>query len=156
MHTLAGLAALLLVVGASPAESGARPQQPRTLSKGVGPVKEVKLGPIDPELAEKGGKVFEEKCSACHKLDERYVGPALRGVTTRRTPEWIMNMILNPQGMLQEDPTAQELLAEYFVPMTFQNVSQADARAILEYLRLGDRAGQARGDSESDSTRERR
>ncbi len=106
--------------------------------KGVGPVKEVKLGPLDPAMAKAGAAVFEQKCSACHKFDERYVGPALQGITQRRSPEYIMNMILDPQKMTTEDPEAQKLLGEYMVQMTFQNVKESEAREILEYFRQVD------------------
>ncbi len=102
---------------------------------GIGPVKEVKLGSIDQNLVNKGKTTFETKCASCHKFDTRLVGPPLQGVTQRRKPEWIMNMILNPQQMTQENPTAKELFATYLVQMTFQDVSQDDARAILEYFR---------------------
>jgi mono/diheme cytochrome c family protein len=107
---------------------------------GVGPVTKVELSALDPQLAKKGKAVFEQKCTACHKLDERYVGPALKGVTQRRKPEWIMNMILNPSEMLEKDPTAKELLGTYLTPMTFQDVSKEQARAILEYFRQVDGA----------------
>ncbi len=106
--------------------------------KGVGPIQHVELGALDPGLAKKGETIFEQKCSACHKLDTRYVGPALKGVTQRRKPEWIMNMILNPSEMLEKDPTAKELLATYLTPMTYQDVSQQQARALLEYFRQVD------------------
>lgn len=111
--------------------------------KGVGPVKAVKLGAIDPALAKRGGEAFEQKCSACHKFDERYVGPPIGGVTQRRSPEWIMNMILNPQEMTAENETAKHLLGEYMTQMTFQNVSEPDARAILEFFRQHDSGGAA-------------
>lgn len=107
-------------------------------SKGVGPIAEIKLEKVDPKLAKAGEKVFTAKCSACHKLEERYVGPALGGVTQRRAPEWIMNMILNPAQMTQEDETAKGLLGEYLTQMTFQNVSKDEARSILEYFRASD------------------
>ena len=43
-----------------------------------------------------------------------------------------MNMILNPTEMLQKHPTAKELLAQYnFTPMADQNLTEAEARAIL-------------------------
>ncbi|MEO0201754.1 MAG: cytochrome c [candidate division WOR-3 bacterium] len=101
-------------------------------NKGIGPIKEVKMTPqIDKELAKKGEEIFKTKCSACHKLDERYVGPALKGVTN-------MNMILNPEEMTKNDPIAKKLLEEYLTQMTFQNVSEDEARAILEYFRLVD------------------
>jgi len=104
---------------------------------GIGPIKEKMTIPttIDKIMAESGKKIFEEKCTQCHKLDERYTGPALRDVTKRRTPEYIMNMILNPQEMTQKHPEAKKLLGEFATQMTFQNVTQEDARKILEYLR---------------------
>jgi len=110
---------------------------------GIGPIKsEVKLGPIDKNLVVKGEQTFTTKCSACHKLDVKLVGPPLKDVTKRRRPEWIMNMMLNPQQMTMENPTAKELFATYLVQMTFQDVSQDDARAILEYFRNNDGTGQ--------------
>lgn len=104
-------------------------------SLGIGPVKKVELGVLDSALAEKGKTIFSGKCSACHKLDQRYVGPSLGGVTKRRKPEWIMNMIINPQEMTQKDPVAQDLLGEYLAQMATLNLSEPDARALLEYLR---------------------
>ena len=106
-------------------------------SKGVGPIQSVELKPIDEELAERGEKLFKGTCSACHKLDQRYVGPALNGVTKRRSPEWIMNMILNPAGMTQQDDTAKALLGAYMVQMSVI-ATQEDARAALEFFRKND------------------
>ncbi|MCB1137159.1 MAG: cytochrome c [Leptospiraceae bacterium] len=104
-------------------------------NKGIGPVTALELTDIDPALAQKGAQIFEIKCSSCHKMDERHVGPALGEVTTRRSPEWIMNMILNPEEMINKDPIAEELYATYMTPMANQNLSQDEARAVLEYLR---------------------
>jgi mono/diheme cytochrome c family protein len=107
--------------------------------KGVGPITSVDVsGPVDQALAAEGKTVFEANCTACHKFEDRYVGPPMAGITKRRTPEWIMNMILNPQEMLEKDPTAQELLAEYMTQMPNQNITQEQARAILEYFRSVD------------------
>jgi mono/diheme cytochrome c family protein len=107
---------------------------------GIGPVKEgqVQLAAIDNSLVQKGKGIFQTKCLACHKHETRLVGPPLKDVTKRRKPEWIMNMILNPQQMTQENPIAKELFAQYLVQMTFQDVSHDDARALLEYARAVD------------------
>jgi len=102
---------------------------------GIGPVKSVTLGSVDKSLADKGKELFETKCVACHKFDSKLVGPPLKDVTKRRKPEWIMNMILNPEQMTKENPTAKQLFGQYLTQMTFQNVTQDDARAILEYFR---------------------
>ena len=106
------------------------------LDNGIGPVKEkMQLSALDNALAASGKEIFVSKCAQCHKMDERYTGPALREVTKIRTPEYIMNMILNPQEMTQKHPEARKMLAMYANQMTFQNVTQEDARAILEYFR---------------------
>ena len=103
--------------------------------KGVGTIKSLTLGDIDEAMVAKGEEVYKAKCTACHKISKRFVGPGLKGVTERRTPEWIMNMILNPELMVAENATAKALLAEYSAPMANQNLTEEEARAILEYLR---------------------
>lgn len=110
--------------------------------KGIGPIKSVDIpASIDASLADNGQKLFEAKCTACHKFSaDKYVGPGLLGVTKRRKAEWIMNMMLNPTEMTQKDPTAKELLATHLTQMTNQNVTEADARGIYEYFRKMDGA----------------
>ena len=109
--------------------------------KGIGPVKELTITGFDAALAEKGKGIFEAKCTACHRLtDQKIVGPGLAGVTKTRKPEWLMNMIINPVEMTQKDPEAKKLLAQHLTQMTNQDVSEDDARALLEYLRQNDGA----------------
>ena len=105
------------------------------LEKGIGPVTNLELGPLDAELAAEGEAAYNLKCTACHKLEERFIGPPLADVTERRTPEFIMNMMLNPVEMTQKHPEAKKLLAEYIAPMADQSLSHEESRAILEYLR---------------------
>jgi cytochrome c len=105
------------------------------LLNGIGPVTQLTLGPIDDALARTGEESFKMKCMACHKMEERYVGPALGDVLTRRTPEYVMNMLLNPAEMVQKHPEARAMLAQYMTPMPSQNLTQDEARALLEYLR---------------------
>lgn len=108
-------------------------------SKGVGKFTDVKLGAVDDAMAAKGEAIFTSKCAACHKMtDEKLVGPGLQGVTERRTPEWVMNMITNPEEMTKKDPVAQALYEKHLVQMTFQNVSDDETRQILEYFRKND------------------
>lgn len=106
-------------------------------NKGIGPVKSVNLtDDIDQALAATGKTTFENLCSACHKMDKKFIGPALDGVTERRSPEWIMNMILNPEEMIQKDPIAKQLMIESnMAVMANQNLTEEEARAILEYFR---------------------
>lgn len=114
--------------------------EPAGNPKGVGEVKEVALTtPLDQAMIAKGKGIYELKCAACHKLTtQRVVGPGFSGITERRTPEWIMNMILNVEVMLEEDPAARKLLEECLVRMPNQNLNYDDARAVLEYFRMND------------------
>jgi mono/diheme cytochrome c family protein len=89
-------------------------------------------------VAAQGQAVFEQKCSACHKLGEKYIGPALGEVLERRTPAFVMNMILNPQEMIDKHPVVKQLVAETMSFMPNQNVTRDEARAVLEYIRSQD------------------
>ena len=82
---------------------------------GIGPIKEtLKLSEsIDLALAKKGEN----------------------DVTQRRTPEYIVNMMLNPEGMIQKHPEAKKLFAQFLTPMANQNLTKDEAMSILEYLR---------------------
>ncbi len=104
-------------------------------NKGVGPIKNVELGPLDQGLVEKGAEIYDNNCSACHLPYKEKIGPAPVGITERRTPEWIMNMILNPVEMVKTDPICLGLLAQYNTVMADQNLDEEEARAILEYFR---------------------
>jgi mono/diheme cytochrome c family protein len=109
---------------------------PFQLENGIGPVTEViQVGPIDKEMAEEGEKLFTAKCSACHKMTDRYVGPPLGAVTVRRAPAFIMNQILNPDGMYTKHPVVKQLLGEYMTQMPNLGLTRDQARQVLEYLR---------------------
>ena len=103
-------------------------------------MKEVELKtPLEQDRIPRGKAIFEMKCQACHRLDDkRVVGPGWKDITKRRKPEWIMNMITNVDVMLDEDPEAQKLLELCLMRMPDQNVSIGDARDILEFMRQND------------------
>src|SRR5690606_36757942 len=102
---------------------------------GVGPVSAFEHpAEIYQELALSRKEAFEAKCTACHKPDKKFIGPAPKDILTRRTPAWIINMILNPDRMVQEDVIAKKLLMEFNrSPMANQNLTQEEARPVLEY-----------------------
>ncbi len=106
-------------------------------NKGVGPVKSVTLTEnIDAEMVKRGEDLYNQLCLACHRIGQKFIGPAPNGVLKRRTPEWVMNMILNPELMVKEDPLAKELLIEFNgSPMANQGLTEEQARDILEYFR---------------------
>jgi mono/diheme cytochrome c family protein len=143
------LAAALLVVGAvacggssgeasnqAQAGNGSDELTAFQLEHGIGPMTEVvEVGALDPAMAQVGEEAFAVKCASCHKIDERYVGPALGEISQQRSATFIMNMILNPKEMYERHPETKALLAEYLSFMPDQNVTPEEARAIVEYLR---------------------
>jgi mono/diheme cytochrome c family protein len=123
-------------------ESAPAPAATPDDGKGVGEITTVSLNdPLNQDMVARGKGIYEMKCSACHRLTaQRVVGPGFSGVTERRQPEWIMNMITNTDAMLEQDPQAQALLEECLTRMPNQNVSVGDARDILEFLYDNDKA----------------
>ena len=108
--------------------------------KGIGKFTKVDVSPnLDAAMAEKGQTVYDVKCMSCHKLtEERLVGPGWKGVTTRRTPEWIMNFATNVDEMLAKDADAQAQLEICLVRMPNQNLTDDDARHVYEFMRKND------------------
>lgn len=106
-------------------------------NKGVGKIKNLELNPtIDQTMVERGAALFKTNCTACHKIEKRFIGPSPSGIMERRSPEWIMNMILDPKLMSEEDQCAKDLLIEFNgAAMANQNLTEAQARDILEYFR---------------------
>ena len=132
-------------IGSQPIEKKAAPKKSNTkpsetidlTNKGVGPITSVTLpSDIDQAMVTKGADVYKRMCTACHRADKKFIGPAPKGIMKRRTPEWIMNMILDPEGMVKNDPLAKDLLMEFNgAPMANQNLTEDEARDVLEYFR---------------------
>jgi mono/diheme cytochrome c family protein len=106
-------------------------------NKGVGKIKSITLDPtIDDAMVQRGTALFKTNCTACHKVSKRFIGPSPKGIMERRSPEWIMNMILDPSLMAEQDQCAKDMLVEFNgAAMANQNMNEAQARDILEYFR---------------------
>ena len=106
-------------------------------NQGVGPFKDITFAAeVNKDMATAGEAKFKAICTACHMAEQRLIGPALNGVYERRSPAWVMNMIINPDVMLREDPISKALLKEYNnAIMLNQNLSEEDTKAVAEYLR---------------------
>lgn len=121
----------------SPSPSEAAAPQPEVHGTEIKTVE--MTNPLNKEWVAAGKAAYETKCLACHKLtDEKLVGPGWAGVTKRRQPVWIMNMVTNVEMMLEKDEEAQKLLEQCLVRMPNQNVTQEDARKLLEFMRSND------------------
>ncbi len=108
--------------------------------RGEGKFTKVEVSPtLDQAMAASGEKIVNVKCGSCHKMtDERLVGPGWKGVSTRKSPEWIMNFITNPDAMIDKDPEVQAQLEICLVRMPNQSLTDDDARHIYEFMRKND------------------
>jgi len=121
----------------SPTPADLIAQQPKTYGTEVKSVEITK--PLKGDWVTTGKSIYEMKCLACHKLTaDRLVGPGWAGITRRRQPIWIMNMITNVDMMLEKDAEAQKLLEMCLVRMPNQNVTVDEARKLLEFMRHND------------------
>ena len=103
-------------------------------------IKSVEItNPLNQEWVAKGHATYDMKCLPCHKLTgDKLVGPGWLGVTKRRTPLWIMNMVTNVDMMLEKDAEAQKLLEQCLVRMPNQNITVDETRQVIEFMRNND------------------
>jgi mono/diheme cytochrome c family protein len=84
----------------------------------------------------KGKELFNANCAACHKLDAKSTGPALRGVAGKRDKAWLYKWIHNSSDMIKSgDPVAVKLFEENnkAVMTSFPQLSEGDIDNILAY-----------------------
>jgi len=84
----------------------------------------------------KGKDLFNSNCAACHKLDAKMTGPALRGISSRLTNEWLYKWIHNSQGLIKSgDAEAVRVSTEFngSVMTSFPQLSTGDIDNIIAY-----------------------
>lgn len=83
-----------------------------------------------------GKSLFNTHCAACHHLDKKMTGPALRGMTERLDRDWLHKWIANSSEMIKSgDAYAVKIFDEYkgSVMTPFPQLSEADIDNILAY-----------------------
>jgi mono/diheme cytochrome c family protein len=101
-------------------------------------ISNVTLGQGNTDVAA-GESLFKSNCAACHKLDKKGVGPALRNVDEKYDREWLYKWIKNSQGLIKSgDSKAVALFKEYnnSVMTSFPGLSNEDIDNILSYTSL--------------------
>ncbi len=86
--------------------------------------------------AVKGKELFNTNCAACHKLDAKSTGPALRGVSAKHDMAWIYKWVHNSSEVIKSgDAAAVQLFADNNkTQMTpFPQLSEADIDNIIAY-----------------------
>ena len=90
----------------------------------------------DDAAIQAGKKLFNANCAACHKLNKRAVGPALKGVSAKYAKEWLYSWIKNSTAMVKSgDAQAVAIYEEYngSVMTSFPQLSNEDIDNIITY-----------------------
>ena len=89
--------------------------------------------------ADAGKELFEAKCTSCHTIGGGDgVGPDLKGVAARRSADWLVGVITEPDQLTaRKDPTQLELTKKYGMEMPNLGISRDDARQIATFLQGG-------------------
>ncbi|OYU95699.1 MAG: cytochrome C [Bacteroidetes bacterium B1(2017)] len=93
--------------------------------------------------AAEGEKLFKANCTACHAINEKVVGPALKDVHKRREAAWLLKWIKNSQALVKSgDPVAVQVFKENNeVPMTaFETLTDAQITSIVDYVKQASEA----------------
>ncbi|SMD43564.1 Cytochrome c, mono-and diheme variants [Aquiflexum balticum DSM 16537] len=101
----------------------------------------------DSEEAIAAGKsIFNANCRTCHRLDQKNIGPALRGVSDRHSIEWNKSFIRNSQALIASgDPEAVAIYNEFnqLAMPSHEFLSDEDVMNLLSYIEYGDKADPA-------------
>lgn len=130
----------LAACGGASTSNGTHSKGPYNPETGIGKFTTVSVDSIlNTGMVEKGRTIYNQRCVACHKLDDtKIVGPGWKGLTRRHSPAWIMNYLTNTDEMIDTDPELKQLIAGGSPRMPDQDLTDDEARAILEFMRQND------------------
>ena len=103
---------------------------------------EVAAEPVATEASATGGDaaagkaLFNSNCAACHKLDAKSTGPALRGMANKYESAWLQKWIKDSQGLIKSgDALAIKVYEENDKKLmtSFPQLSVADINNIIAY-----------------------
>ncbi|WP_149274889.1 PQQ-dependent sugar dehydrogenase [Pareuzebyella sediminis] len=90
----------------------------------------------DPANISKGKTLFAQHCSACHNFKNTGIGPALGGITTEVSTEWLKKMITDASALLAANDSRATTLKERFMTVmpSFTNLDSTELNALLAYM----------------------
>lgn len=114
------------------------------------PVNELPTVRFDPELIERGAKVFKYRCAACHSMDpdkSQFFGPHLANVIGRPLgqvdgyafPEYLndyTHIVWDEATLAQWIETPQQMIPDMCMPYIGLS-KEADREALMAYLKYG-------------------
>jgi len=107
---------------------------------------------VNPEVSDSeeaisaGKSIFNANCRTCHRLDQKNVGPALRGVTDRHSIDWNKRFIRNSQLLIASGDAEAVAIYNEFNQLVMPNhefLSDDDLMNLLAYIEYGDKVDPA-------------
>ncbi len=84
-----------------------------------------------------GEKIFKSKCTSCHAIDRKVVGPALKGISETKDEAWLIKWIKNSQALIASgDAEAVKIFEENnkLVMTSFTDLSDDQIKSVLAYI----------------------
>ena len=107
-----------------------------SFAQNAAPVAAAAVAPAAGGDAVQGKALFNSNCAACHKLDDKMTGPALRGVSAKHDKNWLYDWIHDSSAVIASgDAEAVKLFDENnkAVMTPFPQLSNTDIDNILAY-----------------------
>ena len=84
-----------------------------------------------------GAELYNNNCSACHRIDQDLVGPALGGILERRDEAWLIKWIRNSQAVIASgDQYAVDLYNKWNkVAMPAYDWTDDEIKSVLAYVK---------------------
>jgi len=97
------------------------------------------LATVGNARADAGKELFDKQCAGCHTIDGSDSGGMdLKGVAARRSVEWLVRVITEPDKLTAEkDPTQLALVEKFGMEMPNLGISRDDAQKIVAFLQGG-------------------
>jgi mono/diheme cytochrome c family protein len=131
-----------------PADEG--PDYPGKYGKGVQAVAYVPASPTEAAAISEGDVLFKNNCAQCHAVNDKVVGPALAGITKRRSISWLIPWVKNSSKVITTgDEYAVKLFDDYGKQQmpAFPQLSDKDIKSIMAWVTAQQMSGPANDDS---------
>lgn len=92
-------------------------------------------------FSQEGEKLFKQNCASCHALtDKKMVGPGLKGISEKRSEEWLLKWTKNSAELISSGDADAKAIFEEFnkIPMPPFALSDDEIKAIFSYVKSPD------------------
>jgi len=96
---------------------------------------------VNAEQQKEGKNLFKNLCSTCHKLDKKFIGPALGNIAEKREMDWLKSWIKDNAALRATgDADANAIFNEYngSVMTGFAMLTDKNIEDIIYYTTVGD------------------